>query len=87
MKPITTKDTNDCLRAPSDMKNCDDLPITRGRTESGLPFVDSVWQLSPEEIQHIAETGIIYLCFVGTITHPPVALSAYRPDYEGNSIN
>ena len=62
---------NHILRAPPDMRpdECFDLPVcvSNGQTIS-------CWRLTPEELEIINETGVIWLSVIGNI-HPPVAVA------------
>ena len=59
-------------------EGCEDLPGTHYRYEHdnapGEIGIETVWQLSPEELEIVKQTGRIYLYTVGS-TIPPVFLS------------
>lgn len=71
MKPIETETSN----AVYTLEGCQDLPVTKyineATNESG---VESCWELTPEEIKQIQETGKIYLYIQGNVV-PPVLLT------------
>lgn len=71
MKPIETETCN----AIYTLKGCHDLPVTKyinaNNNEEG---VESCWELTPEEIKQIQETGKLYLYIQGNAI-PPVLLS------------
>ncbi len=71
MKPIRTETTN----AVYTCEGCEDLPVTKyinmNNNEEG---VESVWELTPEEIEQVKETGRIYLYMQGEVV-PPVFLT------------
>ena len=68
--PVDFEGANDVLLAPPAMgDDCKDLPIFR--TQSA---VISAWQLSPEEVQRVRQTGTIWIYAVGS-THPPLIVS------------
>lgn len=85
MKPIETSTTN----AVYTLEGCYDLPVTKyinaNNQEEG---VESVWELSPDDLKKIQETGKIYLYIQGK-TIPPVLLTTesqvYFPQKEGEN--
>lgn len=100
--PIDFAERNDVLRAPAGSKdNCTDLyihrnhdpalrveyPLDDGTIMKGhMPIVISVWELSNEELIHIAHSGRIYFQAWGH-THPPIYISGLsffgKPNTEG----
>ena len=80
LKPIETKDTN----AVYTLDGFGDLPAVQAHDENGVNYVISAWEISPEELEKLKETGIIYLSVVGMCV-PPVALSADNPVEEGET--
>ena len=66
--PVGFEGMNAVMIAPEDM-DCRDLPSFR----DGKHII-SCWQLSPEEIKAVAETGCIWLSIFGKNT-PPVLVS------------
>lgn len=78
MKPIKTADTNTTFVA----EGCGDLPAVKAHDENGVNYIISAWEISPEELKKLQETGIIYLSVIGQ-TLPPVFLTADNPVEEG----
>lgn len=71
MKPIATENCN----AVYTLEGCNDLPVTKYiNANNGEEGVESVWELSPDEIKKLQDTGKIYLYIQGT-TVPPVLLT------------
>lgn len=67
MIPIQTPDTNAVFVAPG----CGDLPATKCHDpETGRDYVQTVWQLSIEELRQIQETGLIYVSVMGNGIQP-----------------
>ena len=79
MKPIETKDTNVVFT----LEGCGDLPAVAAHDESGTNYVITAWEISPEELERLKETGIIYLSIVG-MGVPPVLLTVDNPMIEGD---
>ena len=72
MKPIETPDTNAVFVAP----DCFDLPATKCHDpETGKDYVQTVWELSPNDLKKINETGLIYVSVMGDGI-PPILVSA-----------
>ena len=72
MKPIKTETTN----AVYTLEGCNDLPVTKYiNADNHEEGVESCWELTPEEIKQIQETGKIYLYIQGNIV-PPVLITA-----------
>ena len=71
MKPIKTETCN----AVYTLEGCQDLPVTQYVNEStNEEGVESCWELTPDEIKQIQETGKIYLYIQGNVV-PPVLLT------------
>lgn len=70
MKPIETKDTNVVFT----LDGCGDLPAVAAHDENGTNYVITAWEISPEELEKLKETGIVYLSIVG-MSVPPVLLT------------
>lgn len=71
MKPVKTETCN----AVYTLEGCRDLPVTKyTNVDNGERGVESCWELSPEEIKKIQETGKVYLYIQGTVV-PPVLLT------------
>ena len=77
MKPIETKETNMVFT----LDGCGDLPAVAAHDENGVNYIISAWEITPEELEKVKETGIIYLSVVGTQI-PPVALLVENPMIE-----
>lgn len=77
MKPIMT----DTCNAVYTLEGCNDLPVTKyTNANNGEEGVESVWELSLDEIKHIQETGKVYLYIQGA-TVPPVLLTTESQIY------
>lgn len=71
MQPVRTETTN----AVYTLEGCNDLPVTKYRnTDNHEEGVESVWELTPDEIKQIQETGKVYLYIQGGVV-PPVLLT------------
>ena len=75
MKPIVTPESN----AVFILEGCGDLPAVKAHDpESGQSYVITAWEVSPDELKILQESGILYLSIMGN-TVPPVALSVQNP--------
>ena len=63
------------------LDGCGDLPAVAAHDENGVNYIISAWEITPEELEKVKETGIIYLSVVGTQI-PPVALLVENPMIE-----
>lgn len=71
MKPIKTETCN----AVYTLEGCNDLPVTKYTNDANNECgVESCWELTPDEIKQIQETGKIYLYIQGNVI-PPVLLT------------
>ena len=71
MKPISTDTTN----AVYTLEGCNDLPVTKYmNVDNKEEGVESCWELTPDEIKQVQETGKIYLYIQGNVV-PPVLLT------------
>lgn len=71
MKPVRT----DTCNAVYTLEGCQDLPVTKyTNVDNGEMGVESCWELTPDEIKQIQETGKVYLYIQGSIV-PPVLLT------------
>lgn len=71
MKPIKTETCN----AVYTLEGCHDLPATQYiNAATQEPGVETCWELTPEEIKKVQETGKIYLYIQGECV-PPVLLT------------
>ena len=67
MKAIETPDTNAVFTA----EGCFDLPATKCHDpNTGINYIQTVWELSLEELKRVQETGLIYVSVVGTGIQP-----------------
>lgn len=67
MKPIVTPETNAVFVAPG----CGDLPATTCHDpETGKDYVQTVWELSLDDLKKINETGLIYISVMGNGIQP-----------------
>lgn len=77
MKPVATETTN----AVYTLEGCHDLPVTKyTNANNGEEGVESVWELSPDEIKQIQETGKVFLYIQGAAV-PPVLLTTESQIY------
>lgn len=77
MKPVMTDTCNTVYT----LEGCNDLPVTKyTNVNNGEEGVESVWELSPDEIKQIQETGKVYLYIQGA-TVPPVLLTTESQIY------
>lgn len=71
MKPVQTETCNSIYT----LKGCNDLPVTRyTNSTNGEEGVESCWELSPDEIKQVQETGKVYLYIQGSAV-PPILLT------------
>ena len=71
MKPVKTETCN----AIYTLEGYNDLPATQYiNADTGEDGVESCWELTPDEIKQVQETGKIYLYIQGNIV-PPVLLT------------
>ena len=87
MKPVQTETCN----AVYTLEGCQDLPVTRYTNDANLETgVESCWELTPDEIKQVQETGKIYLYIQGNVV-PPVLLTTesciYFKEEGGNDEN
>ena len=67
MKPIVTPETNAVFVAPG----CGDLPATTCHDpETGKDYVQTVWELSLDDLKKINKTGLIYISVMGNGVQP-----------------
>lgn len=80
MIPVPFDQQNTVFGKPEDMtdEECGPLPAHIGHDEHGFQIVVSCWQLSPEEIKQISETGKLWCCVVGPFV-PPISLHTETP--------
>jgi hypothetical protein len=86
MKPVKTETCN----AVYTLEGCNDLPVTKYVNEANNEEgVESCWELTPDEIKQIQETGKVYLYIQGNVV-PPVLLTTESCIYfekEGSKNN
>ena len=71
MKPVQTETCNSVYT----LEGCQDLPVTKYiHSNSKEEGVESCWELTPDEIKQIQETGKVYLYIQGNVV-PPVLLT------------
>ena len=67
MKPIVTPETNAVFVAPG----CGDLPATTCHDpETGKDYVQTVWELSLDDLKKSNKTGLIYISVMGNGVQP-----------------
>ena len=74
LKPIETIDTNVVFT----LKGYGDLPAVAAHDENGTNYIITAWEIAPEELKEMNESGVVYLSIVGT-QMPPVCLSPAYP--------
>ena len=84
MKPIETPDTNAIFVAPG----CGDLPATKCHDpQTGQDYVQTVWELSLDDLKRIQETGLIYISVMGNGIQPIlVSTESMLVDEGGDSV-
>lgn len=77
MRATQHRTNNLVLGAPPDWDQgslpCSAIPVTKATLE-GSPVIISFWQPTPEEVQQLANGGLIALWVIGD-TMPPVSLN------------
>lgn len=77
MKPVETSTCN----AVYTLEGCNDLPVTKYiNANNGEEGVESVWELTLDEIKQVQETGKVYLYIQGAAV-PPVLLTTESQIY------
>ena len=76
MEPIKFNGQNMTFTKPKNMseEECGDLPVFSNGNQ-----IISCWKLSREEIEHVTNTGRIYLGVMG-VAQPPVYLTTFEPE-------
>lgn len=59
-----------------------DLHVHRYRDLDGQPHVLSKWQLTPEELEEVQRTGVVWFSCWGH-THPPMWITGEDPFHAG----
>lgn len=79
---IEFPEANTVLRAPTPEDAAAgtvyDLHVHRYRDLDGNPNVISCWKLSPEELEEVARTGVVWFNSWGN-THPPISIFGHQP--------
>ena len=72
MTPIEFPQCNFTFLKPEEMTDdeCGSLPVCRTKDGFGYPVIVSCWQLTPEELKEIADTGKIWLPITGASMTP-----------------
>ena len=84
MKPVRTETTN----AVYTLEGCQDLPVTRYTNDANLETgVESCWELTPDEIKQVQETGKIYLYIQGNVVPPVLTTESMVFFQEGKGEN
>lgn len=80
MQPIEFKEQNKVFTKPESMtdEQCQSLPVWMGKDTQGVPNIISCWEVTPQELLKINETGKIWLSVCGS-GMPPVLLMAENP--------
>lgn len=65
---------------PKDMtdEQCSSLPVWKGLDKDGQPVIITKWQLSKEDLEEVAQTGVIYIQIAGH-GMPPIAPFTENP--------
>ena len=85
LKPIQTEDTNVVFT----LDGCGDLPAVAAHDENGMNYVITAWEVTPDDLKKLNETGILYVSVMGTSV-PPMALEVDNPlipNSEGGADN
>lgn len=69
---IDFPESNFTFGKPKDMtdEQCASLPVWKGADQDGQPIIITKWQLSKEDLEEIARTGVIYIQIVGHRMQP-----------------
>jgi hypothetical protein len=80
MEPIAFKEKNDVLGPPPGKAGeITTLPIYRSHPgHPNGPFHISCWKATPEELEEINRTGVVWVHIIGQTTYP-IALSGISP--------
>lgn len=62
-----------------------DLHVHRYRDLDGQPNVISKWELTPEELEEVRRTGVIWFGCWGA-THPPMWISGHDPFHRQQEV-
>lgn len=80
MNPINFPESNRTYVKPDSMtdEQCGDLHVFVGVDLDGFPMILSKWELTPEELKQVNETGTVWLKVVDTGLSP-VAVFTQSP--------
>lgn len=80
MNPIKFPESNFTFTKPEDMtdEQCSSLAVCKATDSEGKPVIISCWQLTPEDMVKIQETGVVWLTIVGH-GMPPVSVHSNSP--------
>lgn len=79
MKPVVFEGANVLFRPPEGMDNCTDLPVQKYKNEQDQDCCRSVWELSKEDVQYIAQHKI-YICLDVVGGQPPVSIRLFSAE-------
>lgn len=75
LKPIIIPESN----AVFVMDGCGDLPAVKAHDpETGASYVVSAWEIPPDELKKLNETGILYVSVMGNGIQP-ISISVENP--------
>lgn len=80
MRPIEFPESNSTLGKPENMtdEQCGPLPVHRHVTADNFPALISCWKLSPEELEEVNRTGVVYVNTLGQ-TLAPFSVMGHNP--------
>ena len=81
MQPISFPEQNNILGKPADMtdEQCSSLPVHHYmEPTSGFPAIISCWKLSPDELEEVQRTGVVWVNTLGK-TLAPFSLFTKNP--------
>lgn len=87
MDPIMFPQANGQFVKPASMtdEQCGTLKVCKTAYESGDPVIISCWQLSPEELEEVNRTGVVWLHVMG-FSMPPVSVEGLSSFTEESQI-
>jgi len=77
MEAIEFREQNLVLKKPDSMTDEECHSLNVHRTEKGQ--IISCWKLSPEDLEKINKTGVVWLSVWSGMTAPPVGVYVDRP--------
>lgn len=83
MRPIHFTESNIVFDKPITIDDSECLPISAyiGKDDKGMPFINTVWKPSKEDIDAILAGRPIFVCVLGTALPP---MSLFTCDQDGN---